>query len=160
MQFALPCCCFLTFPLNWIRVRKVEYVQIWNQSTQIFKNMSRFRFLMKTSPAAILLIVIFTVFSVAAQYFYKTGAAALELNVQAIITNYNIFLGLFFYALGAVLVLFALKKAELSVAYPFFALSYVWVALVALFVLNEVLLLINWLGIFFIAAGISLVGYG
>jgi len=109
---------------------------------------------------ALLFIILFTVFSAVAQYFYKIGSSTLKLDLLTIITNYNIILGLFFYALGAILVLFAMKKLALSVAYPFFALSYIWVALISVLILNEVLLLVNWLGIFFIAAGISFVGYG
>src|SRR3989338_6252480 len=109
---------------------------------------------MKTSPLAIALIVLFAAFSAAAQYFYKVGAASLELNLASIVNNYPIFLGFFLYGAGAVLVLFGLKRAELSVAYPFFALSYVWVALISLFILNEAMVFINWLGIFFIAAGL------
>lgn len=115
---------------------------------------------MKTKPAALLLIVLFTLFSAAAQYFYKAGSSGLELNLASVLTSYNIFLGLFLYGIGAVLVIFALKRVELSVAYPFFSLSYVWVALISLFILSEALALINWFGIFFIAAGLSFIGYG
>lgn len=109
---------------------------------------------------ALALIILFTVFSAVGQYFFKIGAAKLEMDLVSAITNYNIILGLFLYGLGAILVLFAMKKLALSVAYPFFALSYIWVALISVFILNELLLLVNWLGLIFITAGICLVGYG
>lgn len=114
---------------------------------------------MKTK-LALALIVLFTVFSAVAQYLYKIGSARLELDLVSIITNYHIILGVFFYGLGAILVLFAMKKLALSVAYPFFALSYIWVAFISVFILNELLQLVNWLGLIFITIGISLVGYG
>ncbi|MBI2143994.1 hypothetical protein HYU17_02480 [Candidatus Woesearchaeota archaeon] len=111
-------------------------------------------------PAALLLILLFTVFSTAGQYLYKLGAGSLSFELGALIMNYPVIIGLFFYAVAAVLLMYALKKAELSVVYPFIGLSYVWVALLAFFFFSERLLAVNWLGIGFIAAGVSLVGYG
>ncbi|MBI2664007.1 hypothetical protein HYX10_01555 [Candidatus Woesearchaeota archaeon] len=115
---------------------------------------------MKSSKISLFLIVLFTAFSAAAQYFYKLASGTLALNFTAVVTNYYIYIGFFLYAAGAVLVLYALKGAELSVAYPFLALSYVWVALISVFLLHETLLLINWVGVGFIAAGLSFIGYG
>ncbi len=113
---------------------------------------------MKKTP--LFLILLFTVFSTTGQYLYKLGAASLKFNIIAIITNYPIIVGLFFYFIAAILLLYALKSAELSIIYPFIGLGYVWVAFVAFFFFNEKLLLLNWLGIGFIVLGVSLVGYG
>ena len=111
-------------------------------------------------PVALFLILLFTAFSTAGQYLYKLGAGSLKLEPLAIITNYPVIVGLFFYVIAAALLMYALKKAELSVIYPFIGLGYVWVAFVAFFFFSEKLPLINWLGIGFIVLGVSLVGYG
>lgn len=109
---------------------------------------------------AIFLMLLFTVFSTAGQYFYKLGAGSLSLEPLALVTNYAVILGLFFYFVAAVLLTYALKKAELSVVYPFIGMGYVWVALLAFFFFSEQLMLVNWLGIGLIVAGVSFVGYG
>lgn len=109
---------------------------------------------------SLFLILLFTVFSTAGQYLYKLGAASLKFDITAIITNYPVIVGLFFYFIAAILLMYALKGAELSIIYPFIGLGYVWVVLVAFFFFSEKLLLINWLGIGFIVLGVSLVGYG
>lgn len=105
-------------------------------------------------------MVLFTVFSTAGQYLYKLGAGSLRLEPLALITNYPVLIGLFFYLIAAILLMCALKRAELSVVYPFIGLSYIWVALVAFFFFSERLPLISWAGVGFIVLGVSLVGYG
>lgn len=115
---------------------------------------------MKTRLSSIVLVIIFTLFSTTAQFLYKRGAQDLSIDIIAIITNYNIIAGLFLYGCAAAILLFALKNAQLSVIYPFIALSFVWVALSAYFFLDETLSLITWAGILFIVVGVSLVGYG
>ncbi len=109
---------------------------------------------------AILLMFLFTVFSAAGQYLYKLGAGSLKLEPLALVTNYPVIAGLSFYFIAAVLLMYALKHAELSVVYPFIGMGYVWVAFLAFFFFSEQLMLINWLGIGLIVAGVSLVGYG
>lgn len=111
-------------------------------------------------PAVLLLMVLFTVFSTAGQYLYKLGAGSLKLEPLALVTNYSVIAGLSFYFIAAVLLMYALKHAELSVVYPFIGMGYVWVALLAFFFFSEQLMLVNWLGIGLIVAGVSLVGYG
>ena len=115
---------------------------------------------MRTKPFAIALMLLFTAFSTAGQYLLKLGAESFNLSITSLLTNYHVMLGLLFYGAAAALMLTAMKHAELSVIYPFVALSYVWVALGAFLFLKENLLITNWLGIALIVSGVGLVGYG
>ena len=115
---------------------------------------------MKTKPIAIVLIFVFTWVSASAQYFYKIGAVNFSVENVNIIDNYAIIAGFLLYALGAVMVIFTLKQADLSVAYPMFALSYIWVALISIIILKEQIPFLNWIGILSVVTGISFVGYG
>jgi drug/metabolite transporter (DMT)-like permease len=109
---------------------------------------------------AIILVIICTIFSSAAQLLMKFGVNKLELNLLGLITNFNLILGLIFYVLGAIIMLFAFKQAELSSIYPFFSLSYIWVALLSSLFLGESLIIIQWLGVLSIILGVYFVGRG
>ncbi|MBI2102576.1 EamA family transporter [Candidatus Woesearchaeota archaeon] len=68
--------------------------------------------------------------------------------------------GLLFYGLSALLFVFALRFGDLSFLYPFAALSYVWVAFLSVYFLQERITSYRWLGILFIMMGIILLGWG
>lgn len=115
---------------------------------------------MKTKFWAILLMLITTVLTSLAQVFYKTGADKLSFDIMAIITNTPIIVGLVLYAVGAVLMIIALRGGELSVLYPIIATSYIWVGILSFFIFNEALNLLRWLGIFAIFFGVFFIGLG
>lgn len=115
---------------------------------------------MKTSLWAVVIVIIVTVLTSSAQMFYKFGAAKLELDFYALITNYYLFSGLFLYGIGAVLLIIALKYGEVSVLYPIIATSYVWVAILAWLFAGESISLTKMAGIMFIVAGVALIGIG
>jgi uncharacterized membrane protein len=134
---------------------------------------------MKTSPLGIILALLSTLFAAFGQLFFKLGA---ELNIKAIldtILNQNLiltlstlysnpilklgtilFLGFVLYGFGAILLILALRKGELSVIYPIFAANYIWVAILSSYFLSEFISISNWLGIATIVLGISFIGYG
>lgn len=140
---------------------KMELTKLNNQrkkvknkkNTSISKNQ-------KTARFAILLIIVCTVFTSVGQILLKLSTKNMSLNFFSLITNYYLIFGVIIYGLGALIMLVALKKGELSVLYPFIALSFIWVALISLFFLHEKLLLINWIGIILIVGGVSLIGRG
>lgn len=68
-----------------------------------------------------------------------------------------VFLGLAFYALGAVFWLMVLAKLDLSLAYPMLALTYVLIPLGAQFVLGEQVPMLRWLGVGIIFVGVMVV---
>ncbi len=65
------------------------------------------------------------------------------------------------YGIGALVMIVALKRGELSVLYPIIALSYVWVALAAhYFISGDSMNFIKWAGIGSIVLGVSFIGIG
>ena len=115
---------------------------------------------MKTKFWAIALMAITTIFTSVAQVLYKTGADKLSFDILAIITNLPIIAGLMLYAMGAVLMIIALRGGELSVLYPIIATSYIWVGIMSFFFFNEALNVVRWLGIFAIFFGVFFIGLG
>lgn len=90
------------------------------------------------------------------QLFFKLGSATSSLNISSLILNWQIVLGIFFYAVATISFILILKKADLSLLYPIVATSYIWVAIFSLFLLKEKLFLYNWLGILLIIGGVYL----
>ncbi len=74
--------------------------------------------------------------------------------------NFPLLLGLLLYGTGMLLLLSALRTGDLSTLYPFVALSYIWVSILAFMFLGETLTLFHWLGILFIFGGVSAIGVG
>jgi drug/metabolite transporter (DMT)-like permease len=88
---------------------------------------------------SLLMIVVFTVFSAAAQVLLKFGTIQLKLHptFPGLLTNWPLLGGLALYGAGAALMVIALRHGELSVLYPLISLSYVWVAVLSVVVLEE-----------------------
>jgi len=115
---------------------------------------------MSTKLWAMGIILGSTLLTSTAQLFWKFGAEKLEFNILSIITNVNIFAGIFLYAIGGVLLIISFRGGEVSVLYPIFATSYIWVSFLSIYFLGEVMNVFKWLGIFTIIVGIVLIGYG
>lgn len=113
---------------------------------------------MKNLKIGILLMVLCTIFTAIGQLFFKYSSVNFKLNIFSIITNINLILGLFFYALGAGLLIIALKFGNLSVIYPFVSLTFVWVLFISFWFLNESINNFKVSGIIFIVFGVSLMG--
>jgi undecaprenyl phosphate-alpha-L-ara4N flippase subunit ArnE len=111
---------------------------------------------METRWFAILLMVICTLFTSAAQILYKFGAAKLPL----IFTNYHLLGGLFLYAIGALIFVIALKFGEVTVLYPIIATSYIWVALLSAAIFSEIINVYKGAGIALIFIGITVIAAG
>ena len=109
---------------------------------------------------AIILVLIATSLGSFGPLFLKKASSTLTLSFKNIITNKNLMLGLFFYGIGTVLFIPALKGGELSVLYPLVALVYVWVSFLSMKFLNEKMTMLKWLGIILILIGVSLIGLG
>jgi len=114
----------------------------------------------KTSPAAILLVLLCTLLGSAAQVLYKIGAKNLVMDPIRIASNWHLALGLMLYGISALLLVSALRRGELSVLYPIISLSYVWVSLLSIYFFGEHMTPLKWVGIGSIIAGISFIGIG
>jgi uncharacterized membrane protein len=113
----------------------------------------------KTAPSAILLVIICTLFTASGQYFIKKGLsnAGAKTSLLAYI-NMTMIGGLILYGLGALLLIWALRKGSLSVLYPLISLGFIWAALLGLSFLGETVSLLNWIGIVGIIMGVSIIG--
>lgn len=100
------------------------------------------------------LIVFSTLFTSAAQLSLKYGAERLP----QLLTNFPLLLGFVLYCLAALMIIVGLKYADLSIVFPALATNFLWVSLISIFILGETLSAINWAGIGFIVAGVSLLG--
>lgn len=77
--------------------------------------------------------------------------------VIAVASCIFVWLGLFLYALGAVLWLGVLAKVNVSVAYPFVGLGFILTALFGVFLLGESFSIIRFVGTCLVVLGIVLV---
>jgi len=107
----------------------------------------------KAINKAISLMISCTIFTSLAQLFLKSGVTKIEWSFMGMMTNWVLILGVIFYGLGALIMIFALRQGELSLLYPFLSLSYVWVPILSIFVVRESLVLLQWLGIAMIILG-------
>jgi multidrug transporter EmrE-like cation transporter len=80
--------------------------------------------------------------------------------VVAVASNLYVWLGLIFYALGAVLWLGVLAKIDVSIAYPFVGLGFILTALFGVFLLGEAFSVIRFVGTCLVVLGIILVTQG
>ncbi|MBR9699625.1 EamA family transporter [Candidatus Woesearchaeota archaeon] len=109
---------------------------------------------------AVLLVLIATTVGSFGPIFLKKASHKLTRNVKKLITNYHLYIGILFYALGTILFIPALKGGDLSVLYPLVALVYVWVSLLSMRFLNEKMNRLKWFGIVLIIVGVSFIGLG
>jgi uncharacterized membrane protein len=115
---------------------------------------------MRTHWWAIALTIITTIFTSTAQVFYKFGAAKLEWNIWALITNYELIVGVLLYAVGAAILIVALKGGEVTVVYPIIATSYIWVTLLSSVIFHETINAFKWAGVGLIIVGITFIAVG
>jgi len=102
---------------------------------------------MKTKKEAIALVLLCTFFTAAGQIFLKIGSENLSFNILNLLGNLPLITGFVLYALGAVILVIALKHGELSVLYPIIAISLVWVSFLSVIFLNEIVNIWKWAGV-------------
>jgi drug/metabolite transporter (DMT)-like permease len=79
---------------------------------------------------------------------------------MAMILNPALLAGFSMYGVSMVLLVLALRHGELSLLYPVFALTYVWVAILSVLVLHESMNAFKLAGIAVIVGGIAVLGKG
>jgi len=115
---------------------------------------------MSTKLWAMMLILGATLLTSTAQIFYKFGAEKLSFDILSIITNLELITGMMLYAIGGVMLILSLRGGEVSVLYPIFATSYIWVSISSIYFLNELMNFFKWTGIIIIILGIILISIG
>jgi uncharacterized membrane protein len=114
----------------------------------------------KKLGSVILLMLLCGIIASSAQLFLKLGTKNLEWSFAGLASNFFLILGIITYAVGAIIMVLALKKGDLSLVYPLVSLSFVWVSLLSVAFVGESLALLQWLGILLIISGVSFVSWG
>jgi multidrug transporter EmrE-like cation transporter len=115
---------------------------------------------MATKRLAIGLIAICSVLSGVAQVFFKLGSETLSFDIISLLSNYNLIIGILLYNVSFIFLMISFKYGELSVLYPIFGLSYVWVAVFSHYFIHEIISTQKIIGIIVILAGITFIGMG
>ena len=96
----------------------------------------------------------------------KKGAGGLGANptmvhtALSILLNPSLFAGYAMYGISTVLLVLALRHGQLSLLYPMFAMTYVWVTILSVLVFHESMNAWKLAGIATIVAGIAVLGRG
>ncbi len=114
---------------------------------------------MSIAPWALALVVASIVIGSFGPIFLKKASAQFSFS-RSLLTNYSLFLGCASYGAGILFFIPALNGGPLSVMYPLLSVSYAWVCLLSVWLLGERMNRLKWAGIFFIIAGVSLIGLG
>lgn len=114
---------------------------------------------------SVLIVVACTFIGALAQVLIKFGAARLEhanfiATAISIFTVPTLFAGYCLYGVFAVLLVYALRDAELSIVYPVIALTYVWVSILSVLVFHEAMSPLKTVGVAIIVAGVAVLGRG
>lgn len=115
---------------------------------------------MATQLWSIGLVVMATLVGAFGPILLKKASAKSLSNISSLMTNYHLFGGVVLYAFGIIFFIPALKAGDLSVLYPFVALSYIWVSLLSVKFLGEKMNKFKWIGIALIILGVSFIGLG
>ena len=115
---------------------------------------------MDKKSLAIVAMFLVTLLTSSAQLLYKLGISNLSFSVMSIITNWQILFGLVLYAIGAVIMIKALKYGDVSMLYPIIATSYIWVSIGSSVFFDEVMNAWKLFGVFVIMLGVTIISYG
>ncbi|PIN68781.1 hypothetical protein COV93_08155 [Candidatus Woesearchaeota archaeon CG11_big_fil_rev_8_21_14_0_20_43_8] len=114
----------------------------------------------KTQTWAIILILICTLVTASGQLFLKLGADRMVFDIIGLLKNYFLIIGCIIYAIAAIMMIVALRGGEVSVLYPLFATSYVWVTIIAKYFLDETIGVWRWLGVGTLVIGVIFISMG
>ena len=118
--------------------------------------------------ANLILIISSVLLNAAAQIFLKTGMNSISpLNteqpvfrtIQSVLFNFHNVLGFISYGISIILWLWVLSKIDVSYAYPFQALGYILVTILAWMLFNEQKNTLKVLALIFISIGLILLAF-
>jgi drug/metabolite transporter (DMT)-like permease len=109
-------------------------------------------------PLSQFVFIILTVMALSAgQILFKMAASSFEFSAAGLIgglLNIKLLIALFVYFIATIMWLFVLKSTPLRVAYPFFALAFIVVPILAHYLLGEVISWNTFAGAGLIAIGV------
>ncbi len=107
--------------------------------------------------SAIIIVLLFSVFGAYISILFKQASRRFRFSIRGTIKNYKLILSLFGYGISALVFIYLLKFVEVSILYPIFSSSYIWISIFSIKFLNEKMNKLKWLGIILIIFGISLI---
>ena len=113
---------------------------------------------------SLILVLCCTVLGAAAQILFKTGAerlsppASLGDMALRVITSPTLFFGYALYGISTILLVLALRHGQLSLLYPVFALTYVWVMILSVMIFHDSVNVWKVAGVATIVGGVSVLG--
>jgi multidrug transporter EmrE-like cation transporter len=113
---------------------------------------------------SLLLVFACSLIGAAAQVLMKIGTKGLPPagsfvdTIIGIFTNPFLFTGYSLYGISAVLLILALRHAELSILYPVLSLTYVWVAILSVVFFSEAMPPLRIMGIATVVIGVAILG--
>src|SRR3989344_6432088 len=110
---------------------------------------------MNKNMLAVIIVLFTTLFTSSAQIFLKLGVEKSSPGIMGTINNNYIIAGLAVYAIGGALALMAFRRGQVTVVYPIFASSYIWVSLYSLYFFGEKIGFFKLAGILTVFTGIS-----
>ncbi len=113
-----------------------------------------------TTPAiSIVMFVAAALFGAVGQYLYKSGADAAGGTISSYIANPRLLAGVVCYVAVMVLFVAAFKKGgSLTVLYPVYASTFIFAALIALYVYGTPIKAVNIAGMAILVSGMYLMG--
>ena len=92
---------------------------------------------MTISIWAIIIVNITNILGALGTYYLKKSTKSLKLSLSSIVYNKDLIIGVLLFTTGLILFIPVLKYGELSVLYPFVALTYVWSVIFSIKFLKE-----------------------
>lgn len=109
---------------------------------------------------AILLMILCTIFTSLGEILWKFGVNKIEMSAWITFFNLPFVMGFVSYGIGAILILLAFQRGELSILYPIIATSYVWVSLISPWLFpTDSMNIWKWVGVLIILASVSILGW-
>src|SRR5688500_11696033 len=114
---------------------------------------------MNTPPTSLLLFLLASVLGAAGQFLYREGARTATGGIAGYLASTRIWLGVVCYVAVMVLFVAAFKRGgSLTVLYPIYASTFIWAALIALYVDGQPIKLVNVGGMALLVGGMYLMG--
>ena len=107
---------------------------------------------------SVLLILVGSVIGSYGTLIVKKGTN--QHTFRSLLTSWQLWFGLFLYAVSVIFYVFVLRVEELSVVYPLVSMSYIWTTLFSVKYLDENMNQWKWIGLSGIILGIVLIGIG
>ncbi|MBI2546513.1 EamA family transporter [Candidatus Woesearchaeota archaeon] len=115
---------------------------------------------MANTLIAVALVFTATLIGAFGALFFKKASATIRRHIGSFLTNINLYIGGFLYALSTVFFIPALKFGDLSLVYPLTSLTYIWVTILSSVYLKEKINAYKIAGIALIFVGIAAIGIG